>query len=68
MKSAVFTTFLLLSLPSLLSAEEPLGGTLIEMSGVGGFILTMCFLFFLAQKNPDGKLARFASKIFPNKR
>ena len=68
MKSAVFTLLLLVNLPSLLCAQEPAGGTLIEMSGVGGFILTAYLLMFLGRRNPDGKLARLASRIFSHKR
>ncbi len=68
MKTAVLPLVVLFAIPSVLCAQEPSGGTLIEMSGVGGFMLTAYLLMFFGRKNPDGKLARFASRIFPHKR
>ncbi len=56
------------ALPALLHAEEPAGGTLIEMSSVGGFILITSLLMLFGSRKPDSKLARLASKFFPGKR
>ncbi|MBC2595423.1 hypothetical protein H5P28_14240 [Ruficoccus amylovorans] len=68
MKSTALPLVVLLATSSVLSAQEPSGGTLIEMSGIGGFILTAYLLMFLGRRNPEGKLARFAAKILPGRR
>lgn len=44
-------TVMLIALPSILNAAEPQGGTLIQMSSLGFFVLSISLLGLRAKKN-----------------
>ncbi|WOO39341.1 hypothetical protein [Rubellicoccus peritrichatus] len=64
MKAIGITVISLFTATSFAFAGETAGGTLIELSGVGGFVLLTSILMLLGKRNPDGRAARFLSKFF----
>ena len=64
MKIISIVLFSLVAVCSCAFAGEAAGGTLIELSGVGGFILLTSLLMLLGKRNPGGRAARFVSKFF----
>ncbi len=59
-------TFLALTATTM--ADEPAGGTLIELSAVGIFVLLTSLLMLMGKRRPGGWADRLATRYFPRAR